>query len=334
MNNHDWLNHYEIVYMNELLSEEYINRKGKCRFCNGIEPIAQFKHISHVVPEFLGNKFLFSNDECDECNRKFGNTIENDLANFVGIHRTLTAIKGKNGIPSKEYQKEREKIYYNKDNILSIVAHANSEAISISLKEKTLRIESQKEPYYPIGVFKALTKIALSVMPENYLSDFSKNLNWLNESNEINTFLPPQVIRALYTFIPGFTPFPAIQTLLIKRKDGIFDMPYMIFRIAFKNFIYQIPLFRDINDLPHIGESHDKMIMHLIPNYHDYCGRKHLFGSSESIILDFSLCEKLKAQKEKFEFSFGEQLSLDTTGMAFNHRNEVTYAKLNPFRDA
>ncbi len=328
MSEFEWLNNYEIVFHDEILSNSYINKKGECRFCKKSSPEVSFNHLAHVVPEFLGNKYLYSNDECDNCNQKFGNTIETDLANYIGIHRTLTTIEGKNGVPQKNFQKEREKIYFGKNKILELVVHADSQKIKLNKKDKTIRVESVKEPFFPFGVFKALTKIALSILPDLYLKEFADTINWVNSKHEDPIMISPDTMRAFYTFVPGVTPFPAIQLLLIKRKDYVFNMPYMIFRISFKNFIYQIPLLRNRNDLPHIGEMHNKVSMSLMPNYHDFCVRRHLFGKSQSTILDLSGKEKIKRQKEIFELSFEDMLPLETKDITLNHRLEAEYDKL------
>ncbi|WP_448684028.1 HNH endonuclease [Enterobacter hormaechei] len=328
MEDFEWLNCYDILFACELTHEKFINNKGSCRFCKKSEPQTSFTKLSHVVPEFLGNKYLFSLDECDTCNQEFGNTIETDLANFIGIHRTLTALHGKNGVPKKHFQKEKEKIYVGKNKILEVVAHKDSPVIKLDKKNKSIRIDSLKSPYYPFGVYKALNKIALSLIPESYLDEFSLLLNWINDKHNSPIFITPAIMQAFYTFIPGFTPFPAINILLIKRKDHVFNMPYMIFRICFKNFIYQIPLIRNKNDLPHIGEMHEKVSMHLIPNYHDFCERKVLFGSSQSKVLDLSKSEKIKSEKESFEFSFQDMLPLVKDGMTISHSGEAIYDKL------
>ncbi|WP_279476738.1 hypothetical protein [Aeromonas veronii] len=53
---------------------------------------------AHAVPELLGNKFLFSKNECDLCNAIFSK-IERDFSFFIGIDRTLYSMKGKKGVP-------------------------------------------------------------------------------------------------------------------------------------------------------------------------------------------------------------------------------------------
>lgn len=65
-----------------------------CRFCKGSYPNVTFKKNAHLLPEFLGNRTLLSDFECDVCNAYFSK-FENDFANRVAIGRTVHGIKGK-----------------------------------------------------------------------------------------------------------------------------------------------------------------------------------------------------------------------------------------------
>ena len=81
-------------------------RNRRCRFCGGVRPKVTFKKVAHAVPESLGNKSLFSFYECDDCNRLFGDGIENDLGNWSIPMRTLARIKGKKGFPTMKRRTE------------------------------------------------------------------------------------------------------------------------------------------------------------------------------------------------------------------------------------
>lgn len=71
-----------------------------CRFCGGSEPTVSFRLEAHAIPEALGNKSLFTNYECDGCNKFFGGDIENDLGKWSKPHRTFACICGKKGVPT------------------------------------------------------------------------------------------------------------------------------------------------------------------------------------------------------------------------------------------
>ncbi|MDE0360368.1 MAG: hypothetical protein OXI74_04280 [Rhodospirillaceae bacterium] len=71
-----------------------------CRFCEKSDSEVAFRLDAHAMPEALGNKSLFTNYECDDCNQFFGCGIENDLGNWSKPSRTFARIAGKNGVPT------------------------------------------------------------------------------------------------------------------------------------------------------------------------------------------------------------------------------------------
>ena len=70
-----------------------IGNKGECRFC-GEKSLEKFRHRAHLIPEALGNKWLFAQDECDLCNKLFG-TYDQALSDAFGAILTLGGTKGK-----------------------------------------------------------------------------------------------------------------------------------------------------------------------------------------------------------------------------------------------
>ncbi len=61
----------------------------KCRFCNKSMPEVKFRKHAHLLPQLMGNRHLTTDFECDGCN-SFFSKYENNLANFMGLSRTLT----------------------------------------------------------------------------------------------------------------------------------------------------------------------------------------------------------------------------------------------------
>jgi hypothetical protein len=61
--------------------------KCVCRFC-GTKMADKRKDIAHAMPEAIGNKLLFCNEECYDCNHSL-NTIEDNFSNFMAIRRAL-----------------------------------------------------------------------------------------------------------------------------------------------------------------------------------------------------------------------------------------------------
>ena len=67
-----------------------------CRFC-GNDDRRKFRTKAHTFPEALGNKWVFSDDECDDYNARFS-VYEDALIKAVGPLLTLGGTRGKRGV--------------------------------------------------------------------------------------------------------------------------------------------------------------------------------------------------------------------------------------------
>src|SRR5688572_6618744 len=50
-----------------------------CRFCGRGYPYILFSNYPHLLPQLIGNRDMYSDFECDDCNAFFS-VFENDLA--------------------------------------------------------------------------------------------------------------------------------------------------------------------------------------------------------------------------------------------------------------
>ena len=58
-----------ITVPSESNKRDVSNTKNKvCRFCNKGENETTFESLSHKIPKLMGNRFWYSEDECDNCN--------------------------------------------------------------------------------------------------------------------------------------------------------------------------------------------------------------------------------------------------------------------------
>src|ERR1044072_8787003 len=100
---------YEVIDMVMPADIRYDKRNLKpkhervCKFCGFSMPEVKFPDEAHLLSEMIGNKDLFSDFECKACNLKLSN-YENDLANFLGISRTILRVNTKGGIPDFKSQ--------------------------------------------------------------------------------------------------------------------------------------------------------------------------------------------------------------------------------------
>lgn len=220
-----------------LTERKFLGKKGNCRYCRNGSNVVKFKKEAHTLPELIGNKLLFSLDECDTCNEYFDKNLENDLANFLGIERTTTKIQGKRGIP-KHKSKEGNRVEVVGGDILIL----ESEDIPIThvIDENTIRLSSEKSKYTPIEVYKCFTKMALAILPDIDIDchRFSETINWVRHNIEPLNY-DNQILQMYSTFISGNNPLPAIRIMLFRRKSSSDSLPYMFCVIAFKNMMFQ-----------------------------------------------------------------------------------------------
>jgi hypothetical protein len=58
-------------------------RRRVCRFCERSAPAATFSDARPALPTFLGNRSLWTYEECDDCHEEFSAGIDADLAAFL-----------------------------------------------------------------------------------------------------------------------------------------------------------------------------------------------------------------------------------------------------------
>ncbi len=206
-----------------------------CRFCGKNSEETTFRMEAHALPEFTSNKTLIANDECDICNERFSRTIEDHFAKYLLLYRTLCQIPKKKGFPSHKDEKLRIDL---KSSGLEIISALDDQVVKIEEDNKQVIIKAKRQPYVPIAIYKCLTKMAISIMPEEELMYFREAITWLNMEDHSQAFFNP--IKCLFAFTPGPMPYPGVFTCLLKRKVDTDPVPYMIYIVAFGNFYFQI----------------------------------------------------------------------------------------------
>lgn len=209
-----------------------------CRFCGCDEKKTTFRNVSHAIPESLGNKEIIASDECDKCNKFFSENVEVHFDKITKTHRVIGQIKGKKKIPS--YKTKDKKTRIDVGQFIEIKERIGSVITSFDEESNTITIRFEIEPYIPAAVFKTLAKMAISVMPEDELSNFKNLKMWLLNMDHSKQLLKPLI--AIETFIPGPRPNPKPIVILLKKKSLEGKYPNYIFVLAYGNFVYQIIL--------------------------------------------------------------------------------------------
>lgn len=211
--------------------------KKRCRFCGKGKDETSFKNVSHAIPEFLGNHQLILLNECDECNKLFSENLEDHLDKYTKPYRTLAHVKGKNKIPSYKSKNELSRISAGKDVEIEFWQQPGSDMLT-NETPNSMKFKLEFESYIPVAVYKALVKIALSLIEDQKeLEAFKMTIKWILETDHSKHFMLP--LEMLTTYIPGFQPIKSLFAFLFRRKEGK-SVPYAILVIGFGNWIYQI----------------------------------------------------------------------------------------------
>ena len=209
-----------------------------CRFCGKSRPEVRFRDRAHAIPESLGNRVLFTNYECDTCNKFFGETIENDFGKWSKPYRLFARIRGKNGVPTLKELGWR--VEYNDSTGLCIKQNENSLPFVLDEGKKQIRFEFKIEAHRPVAVLKTFVKIGLTLLPVKELPNFSEALAWIREPDHTES-CGVENGPVIKTFQPG-PPLSDLVAMLLRRKTSATGVPYAFLVIAYGNHMFQVYL--------------------------------------------------------------------------------------------
>lgn len=209
-----------------------------CRFCGRPEGKAPFKKVAHAVSEALGNKVLISLEECDDCN-KATSEVESDLMSFVRGEITLAQIKGKRGVPSIKSHDGRSRIDFGPDGFQIKQFEGGPPLFRAYVDPVGAAADIPLPGFRPQGIYKAVIKMALTVLPTTELHAFGPALKWMT-SNKL--LLNVGYARAWYTFTSGPRPYPFPVIRVMRRKHDGLRVPYAIVVLGFGNVTLQMCL--------------------------------------------------------------------------------------------
>jgi hypothetical protein len=209
-----------------------------CRICDRDHSVTSFPREAHVIPEFAGNKTLFSNYECDDCNQRFGR-LESDLSELTLFSRILAGIPKKNsGLPAFKNAGGTLSIRSSGDTINIIGSDHDEQKLVVERSEGEVHYSLTTRPFRPLAVFKALTKIAYLLIPTEQLEPFHHLKAWLQEVD-----LQPGYQFGMYghgciiSKITGYKPTIPMVALFGRTSDIV--APSCILLLVFGHFGFQ-----------------------------------------------------------------------------------------------
>jgi len=219
-------------------------KQRACRFCIQEFPTVTFQSIAHVIPEWMGNRYIVHDCECDNCNKLFG-TYDDSFSKFMGIHRTSEFIKGKAGIPSFRSGDGKFTMRYSADKEGRHLLSLEGTAHEINGVPGGIEFRTVKQPYVPLQVMKSLYKIGYSIIDPVDLIHFNPTRKIIT-SNELDHLLTnfAGVVKFTYTD-PAHSP----MVVRYKKKETKKSLrhPSTVISLHFGRYTYQFFLV-DIRD--------------------------------------------------------------------------------------
>ena len=212
---------------------EQDKNKRRCRFC-GKTGAGNFHDIAHAIQDSLGNDLLICNEECDECNHKL-NRIEDNFLHVMDIRRSIMRIG------RKKTTKSAKVIGYN----FVIEPNDNGDAEVYLMNEKLPPKDQRDKPFsYTLktkaditneGVYQALVKMVIDLMPSNEVRHFEQTIDWINSLGNMY----PGPLPSMYIAIsPSYEHRQPSLDIMIRKEDTgntpyctailwIYDLAYM-----------------------------------------------------------------------------------------------------------
>lgn len=156
------------------------SKRRICRFCGKSEPEVQFKKKNaHAIPEALGNKLIFSNEECKDCNERLS-VVEKDLVTMMDFRRSMYGINPKGKNKHTDCIGEDFVIKWDENDKMSVyVKQSVFDKSQLVDGERILTVHHHEKLTHN-NIYKALVKMVIDVLPSYELSHFNQTIDWIN----------------------------------------------------------------------------------------------------------------------------------------------------------
>ena len=188
------------------------NYNNPCRFCGRDRQHTSFRKEAHAIAQALGNDILFCNEECGDCNARLA-SVEDNLTNHLDVNRVIAGIRTKDGeLP--EIEGENFVIRRQGD---SVAIYAKGTASEEDILKTGIRLEHRKT-VTNLGIYKALVKTVMDLLPSEKMQHFSETIGWIN-GKVISKKMPSIYWRYC-------KPFQQPQLFLFLNEFGKQQTPY------------------------------------------------------------------------------------------------------------
>lgn len=227
-----------------------------CRFCRGsLGTGSSFAKVAHAIPEALGNKSLILGDECDECNKYFGDSIEPHLIGQFDIYRAFLGVKGKSGVPNLKYTNGEITSHNGVPTVIAKKIEVTDDGIFVDL--------GGARKLTPAKLYRALCKITLSVIKADDMIGLEDTVAWVrNDRPQVR--LPKVAINIVHGR-PGDSNF---SIAVFTRKTEDYTLPHVLTELRFGAFVYVFILpFSRKDKLGFLSDSEFEAFWSFFPMY-------------------------------------------------------------------
>lgn len=155
----------------------------RCRFCGNAKGTVSFENEAHAIPIALGNRSVVSLEECDRCNAKYSQEIENDLVNFLGPLRTFCGIRGRRKVPTFRRSNSSAPIRRAANQVIA-TEEDNTLKIHHGSDGQSATIDVEYPPFDLANVGRAFARMALFHLGTGETSSFHHILQWVRGDRE------------------------------------------------------------------------------------------------------------------------------------------------------
>lgn len=277
------------------------NTEKVCRFCGKDSSKTSFKKKAHIIPEFMGNKFCFSNFECDTCNEYFG-TLEDSLSNLGGILNSFSTIKGKKGYSKYKGNKEGLEVLAKNSNEVVIRTNDDKKGKTFILdnNNKKVKFDTNQYAYIPQDAYKTLVKIGLCMLEESELFKYKGAIKWIMQPKLKNYESHP--FFNVFRKVGGEKRFLKPLAILMKKRNNLELPNFPQHTLILFYGIIQYQIFLPFHEEDKLILSKQEVVFpleeHLITD--QIINGIKTGISVEAICLDGT--QRLKNEKHKFSF--------------------------------
>ena len=288
--NYSIIAEYDMSHNKEILLGDKSETK-KCRFCGKSTPDVSFKSDAHAIPHFIGNRVLKTLYECDSCNKQLFSKMEEQFDAYMRFYHVFCHVS-RNGNTVNSYKcNSKSKAGVSVSDEWTDINCCVGEDLStkVNLHDKTITISGVRS-YNPLAVFKAVVKMALSIVPESDIDNFEDTLRWLMTSSIQLSHLNLSI--RLYEGVHVFNG----ECMIYKRKDDHKEnVPCYLFGLKYNSLFIQIyiPLCKEdkfiqgpisVPLMPCQMDAEDNRYLHFI---NDMSSNKKVSKENVSITFDY-----------------------------------------------